>query len=476
MKRLFLFVALQLAVVASFAQTGEVHFLSVNDIHAAVERFPQFKVIVDSLRTVHPDLLLLSGGDNRTGNPINDIHPVSCKPMVDMMNAVGFDYSAFGNHEFDGGLEDLRTVINNSNHRYLCGNVQIPDSLRIHVNPFTIVEREGLRIGIVGLIQVDPLKGIPDAHPKQVEGLKFKMINEAARDYVWMREVCDVFVLLTHNGFEADIELAKAVPEADLIIGGHSHTTLEPSHTENGVLITQAGRWLKNATLTTIKVKDGKVVEKKAELVNVDKYPKKDPKVQAALDAFNDNPTLMRVLTQVETDITEKEDLGCLMADALLAETGADIAFQNSGGVRYDNKPAGPFTVNDVYRLDPFGNEVVEFHLTGEEVEEMIAAIARAEEYGPSYVSGLTYFIHFGKGGRTDVKKVKAFTPDGKKIDPKKTYKVVTNSYAASVADFSKQDTATSLFIPAAEMLIHHLEKQTSVKYNGNKRVEIKRD
>ncbi len=475
MKRLFLLVFLKFAALASMAQTADIHFLSVNDMHAAIERFPQFAVIVDSLRNEYPDLLVVSGGDNRTGNPVNDIHPESCKPMVDLMNAVGFNYSAIGNHEFDGGTDGLRTVINNSYFKYLCANVYVPDSLRLHIEPFTITERNGVRIGILGLVQVDERKGIPDAHPNQFTEISFRQANEVAKEYAWMRDVCDVFVLLTHNGLAADLKLAQVMPEADLIIGGHSHTLINPSRMENNVMITQAGRWLKNATLTTVSVKDGKVVDRKAEIIDVDKYPGKDQKIQKMIDEFSDNPVLMRVLTKADADFTEKEELGCLMADAIRFETGADIALQNSGGVRYDTKPKGDFTVNDVYRLDPFGNEVIEYELTGDEVVELLAAVAKAEGYGASYVSGIKYMIHFGKG-HGDVKKVKAWTPDGKKIDPKKTYKLVMNSYMATTTDFPKKGEGGNLFVTTTDLIIKYLEKQPSVDYTGVRRVEVKFD
>ncbi|MDD4141729.1 MAG: bifunctional UDP-sugar hydrolase/5'-nucleotidase [Bacteroidales bacterium] len=476
MKRFITYLLLlTLNVFSLFAQTGEVHILSVNDMHAAIERFPQLAYIVDSLRNVYPDLLVLSAGDNRTGNPINDIHPVSSKPVVDLMNKVGFNYSAIGNHEFDAGTDGLRTVINNAYFTFLCANMYALDSLRLLLQPFTFVERNGIRIGILGLVQTSEATGVPDAHPKYFTNLKYRPLNEVAKEYKWMRRECDVFVLLTHNGFEGDIELASIMPEADIIIGGHSHTKVDPCKIENGVMITQAERFLKYATLATFVVKDGKVVDKRAQLFDVRNYPNKDIEVQTIVDNYSDNPVLLRVLTKAASDFSNKEELGCLMADALRAELHADIAVQNSGGVRYDYKEKGNITVNDIYRLDPFGNELVEYKLTGEEVERMLAAVSCADDYGPAYVSGIKYKIHLGKDNK-DVKKVTVMNSDGSKFDKKRTYSVVMSSYMASVSDYEKQDEGRNLFVVTSDVIMDYLSKQPYVDYFGVSRVEVKQD
>ena len=83
-------IAILLAAMVT-AQTKEITILAVNDMHAAIDRFPKFAALVDSLRTVHPDLLLFSAGDNRTGNPVNDMHAESSLPMTMLMNKVGFN-------------------------------------------------------------------------------------------------------------------------------------------------------------------------------------------------------------------------------------------------------------------------------------------------------------------------------------------------------------------------------------------------
>ena len=82
-------------------QKREVHILAVNDVHAAIEGMPQLVAIADSLRAIYPSLLVFSAGDNRTGNPLNDLYEPAGYPMVALLNLAGCNASALGNHEFD---------------------------------------------------------------------------------------------------------------------------------------------------------------------------------------------------------------------------------------------------------------------------------------------------------------------------------------------------------------------------------------
>ncbi|MGN0237768.1 MAG: bifunctional metallophosphatase/5'-nucleotidase [Lepagella sp.] len=473
MKKIFSLLIGMVSLVA-VAQTGEVHILSVNDMHAAIDKFPRFAAVADSLRALYPDLLVVSAGDNRTGNPINDRDPVSSRPMVELMNKTGFKYSAFGNHEFDGKIEGLRTVINNSYCTYLCANAYSPDSLRLHYSPFVIDKINGIKVGILGLIQTNDA-GIPDCHPQHVGSMTFRPVKDVAMEYKWLRNECDVFILLTHNGYDDDLKLAYTMPEADMIIGGHSHTKLDPCVMENNVMITQTERWLKYATHTTISVTDGKVTDRKAELIDVANFGSVNKDVDAVVSNLINSSPLSEIIATAKSDFREKEELGCMMADALRAKTGADIAIQNNGGVRYDSKRAGGISVCDVYTLDPFGNEAMTFTLTGEELKEMLAAICRADDYGPCYVSGITYEIHLGKDNR-DVKSVKIKGADGGKFDMKKSYKVAMNSYVASVSKYEKQDPGIALGKATNEMLEEYLREVKEVDYHGAKRVTVKQD
>jgi 5'-nucleotidase len=470
-KRLITLCTAALITFTVFAQTKEITILAVNDMHASIDRFPRFVAFVDSMRTIYPDLLLFSAGDNRTGNPVNDMHPVPSYPMTVLMNRAGFNLSVIGNHEFDGDFEGLRYVLNHSDFRHVCANLNVHDSLRLHIEPYKIFEIGGVRIAVLGLIQVGE-NGTPDSHPDKVKNVRFRSPADVANQYVWLRYISDVFIILAHDDYEEAVRLSNQYPFADVYISGHTHYLTEPTELHNNVLITQADSKLKYVTHITLQLTDGKITGKQSRALRLDDFSRADADVQAMVDDFNNSETLKRVLTQAVTDFGSYEELGCLMTDAIRAEAGADIALQNPGGVRLGTFPKGPVTVKDVYQLDPFGNEVIEYILTGEEVLRLIEAAYIGDNYDASYASGITYEMELDK--QKKVKKLQVKMADGSPLNLQRAYKVVMNSYLAAISKYEKTDEGRGLFRSTADLTIDYLEKQPAVDYQGVKRITIK--
>ena len=242
--------------VAVFAQRSEVHIVSCNDVHAKIENMPKLAAIVDSLRAEYPGLLVLSAGDNRTGEPLNDMNEIPAYPMVALMNQIGFDASTLGNHEFDSGPAGLTRLINLSNFPYICANVFPDAKWGMHLRPYEIFDVNGISVAVIGAVEVGPA-GIPDSHPDNCKGLEFKPAPETLQQYSWLRDKCNVVLLLTHIGYEADVDLSKDVPWADLIVGGHSHTQVAGGEMHNGLLITQNVNRLKRVTHITLTLENG---------------------------------------------------------------------------------------------------------------------------------------------------------------------------------------------------------------------------
>jgi 5'-nucleotidase len=229
-----------LAIIFGSCQPKEtkLYVASINDMHSNIDNFPRLAYLVDSLRAVHPDLLLFSAGDNRTGNPINDRYEEPARPIYELMNAVGFDLSCFGNHEWDSGIDALRNVMTVAGFPFVCANVTFDDSLHIDYSPYVILERNGLKIGVIGGIQLGP-NGLPDFHPNKAAGSHFRPIDEVLPEYLFLRDECNALFLLSHCGFEADMETAEQFPQLDAIFGGHTHTLVNENTFSNGVLVTE---------------------------------------------------------------------------------------------------------------------------------------------------------------------------------------------------------------------------------------------
>ena len=439
----------------------EIAILSVNDIHANIDLFPKFATMVDSLRAIYPDLLLFSAGDNRTGNPVNDQYNPVNYPMIALMNEVGFDLCAVGNHEWDADVDNLRNDIERAHFPFLCANVFIPDGLNLDIKPFVAFEHQGVKMAVVGMIEVRH-DGIPGAHPKNLTQVSFKRAHDVLPQYRYLREQNDVVILLSHCGIEDDMELAQASPWLDAIIGGHSHTLIEKPSETNGVLVTQSGSHLKYATLVKLRVKDHKVIRKEAIVLDVNKVRKEKPEIKQEVNAFNDAPALNEPIAVAKTKFESPEELGCMLTDALREVSGADFAFQNTGGIRVTHLKKGPITVKDVYSIDPFNNEVVVYQMTGQQLKRFMVNTYKKNGGYPSFVSGMTYEVN-DDGNHINV----FLTPDHGTFGKDKIYKVAMNSYMASTVNIESIDDGQSMFMTSEEMLIEFLKKQKEVDYQG---------
>ena len=438
---------------------AEIVILSVNDMHASIDQFPKFASMVDSLRAIYPDLLLFSAGDNRTGNPVNDQYEPINYPMIELMNQTGFDLSTVGNHEWDGEIVSLANDIERAGFPFLCANVFVPESTKLDIKPFVTMERQGVKMAVVGLIEISH-DGIPGTHPDKIKEVSFKHPKVVLPDYKYLRNQNDVVILLSHCGLEDDMELAQANPWLDAIIGGHSHTLIEHPSETNGVLITQSGSHLKNATLVKLRVKDHKVVAKEAVVLNVNKVKKEKPEIRQMVNKFNDAPALNESIATAKSKFGTPEELGCMFCDALCELSGADFAFQNTGGIRITHLNKGPITVKDVYSIDPFNNDVVVYQMTGEQVKRFILNSYRTYGGHPSYVSGMTYRVS------DDGRKVWV-EMDGSQFSTKKTYKVAFTSYMASTVNIDSVDEGANTYMTSEEMLIEFLKRHKTVDYQG---------
>ena len=458
--------ALMLAIIVN-AEKREIHILAVNDMHAQIEVFPQLAALADSLRTIDPSLLIFSAGDNRTGNPINDKYILPAYPMVALMNQVGFNGSTLGNHEFD--VHSLKRLIGLSNFRYICANAFPSDSSGIKLVPTQVFDVEGLKVGVIGCIQLSPA-GIPSTHPDNLEGISFKPAEEIIPQYESLSKECDVTILLSHLGYPDDIKMAEKFPWLDLIIGGHTHTQLKGDEVKNGVLITQNRNKLHRVTYITLTVEDGKVVDKKAEYIDVRKFPKTVKVVEEMIRFYNDTPTLRRVLAVADTPFETREELGCLMCDAFMAETGSEIAIENPGGVRIDALPQGDITVRNVLEMDPFDNHAVILKLTGDEIAHMMLTYCHNTLHSFPYVGGMQCVITLEKDFPEKIQSIRLLTLEGKKLNMKKKYKVVTNNYIPATSEIP-EGSAHTLNLETSDIIMQYLEKKGQVSYQGVRRL-----
>lgn len=264
MKRIYTLAALLLLFFSLSAQPGRKLFvLHTSDTHSRIEPFGEQAVVenagragvvrratfVRQYRTAHPSVLLFDCGDISQGTPYYNLFQGELE--VKMMNLMKYDAMTIGNHEFDFGLDNMARLFRMARFPVVCANYDVKGTvLEGLVKPYTVVERDGMRIGVFGLSP--RLEGL--VQTAKCQGIVFLDPIETARGVVERlrtAEKCDVVICLSHLGFQGgtycDERLAAETSGIDLILGGHSHTFMkEPAHYLNaegtGVSVLHSGK------------------------------------------------------------------------------------------------------------------------------------------------------------------------------------------------------------------------------------------
>ena len=476
----FRFIVATMLIVMSLnvtAQNKEIHFVAINDIHACMDRSAALGGVIDSLRALYPNLMVLSAGDNRTGDPVSDMYMEPSRPITEVMNAFGVQASTIGNHEFDAGQPNFRRQLELSNFPYLCCNTKFPDDMAIKVDPYKIFEVEGVKIGVIGVVQVNPQRGYPDCHIDNCKGVTFTQPIPAVGKYVdVVRKQCDIEILLSHAGCDGDSLLAKEYPQIDVIMGGHTHKLLPPNNIYNGVLITQSINKMKYCYHVIVTVDEtGKVISKTSQPINVDNSKQRNQKIAGMVKKFlEDNPVLSEELCKNLKPINGYEKLGSLMADGQRYGCGTKIALQNGGGVRFSTFDSDKFTMMDVLKLDPYGNLMFIYKLKGYEVVEVIKSFRQNDEGMEGYTSGCSYELTVDASDTVKVLDIKVFNEKGKPFKTNKTYTVAINSYTASIIPLLKRKEYKDTKKKSSDCLREFMEHEGAVDYSNATRSVIK--
>jgi 2',3'-cyclic-nucleotide 2'-phosphodiesterase (5'-nucleotidase family) len=467
-KTLILFLLFPWILVAQTRETTgkkEIIILHVNDMHSKIDNMAKLSYLADSLRQRHRHVYLVSAGDNFTGNPVVDQIPEKGAPMIDLMNRCGFNVSAIGNHEFDMGQEMLNKRIYQAAFRFICANLDATGAVLKQPEPFYGFNvADDIDIAFLGLLQLDK-NGLPSAHPANMTGIKFMNGIEKAQEYASLKETYEIMIALSHLGVNDDTILAKKMPQFDAIIGGHTHTLLEKPLMVNNVMVVQTGANLKYVGKLTLVVENGKVTERREEIIPFSEQKKENLVVKMIIDKYNNNKEFARVVGYAEKPLEGYDQLGSLMTDALTHELKADFAFQNRGGIRIQSLNQGDITLKDIYKLDPFNNEVMLYSMSADEISSLICYGYQLMKGIDLQVSGMTYKIT-GDGHYT-CKSVEMSDKYGKPLDPKAEYLVAVNNYVATTYQFRHKDPGTMSRITTAEALIRYLGVSGKINYEG---------
>ena len=241
MKRiLFILVAAVLAAVSLEAQTLTILHLNDSHSHIDPERAGEYKGLggvieqaayIDSVR--HADgkknVLLLHAGDFSQGTSY--FSELGGDIEIDVLNASGYDVITLGNHEFDNGAAELARRLKRLDAEVVCANYDFTGtSLDGLVDPYVIVKKAGLKIGIIGLLT--DISKVVDR--KLTQGLEYQNPASVTNKYAELlknEEKCDLVICLSHLGYDVDTDIVPQIRNVDMIVGGHSHTQLDAMKT-----------------------------------------------------------------------------------------------------------------------------------------------------------------------------------------------------------------------------------------------------
>ena len=368
--------------------------------------------------------LILSGGDNWSGPAISTWF--QGESMTAVMNAMAYDASAIGNHEFDFKIEGLQAREAEANFPYLSANIRVKATGEIpdFATPYVVEESDGARVGIVGLSSLStPFTTFP-THVEDYEFIGYQEALEAVLPQVRAQSV-DFVILLTHlTGSEMrDLAPYAAAQEIPLILGGHSHEII--NETVAGVSLMQTGSYMRGygrVDLAFDPQADGGMTLVTSLMQNKNGQPVAAVAAVVNLWRQRTDAELATEIGYADAEINRYQPaLPNMVTDSWLwAMPQADVALTNSGGIR-QSIPAGSITLATIVGVLPFENHIVQLDLTGDQLIECAQGLEMA---------GLTHIDGWKLA-------------DGSAVHPDSVYQVLTIDYLYSRTDnkFSTYDT-----------------------------------
>lgn len=400
------------------------HYNDVYNIDQQVKSEPvggaaRFCTAVNSFKHLNP--LVLFSGDAFNPSMLSTF--TQGEQMVPVLNSVGTHVAVFGNHDFDFGLEVLQKWVEQCKFVWLMSNVIDNETGRPLGNGKIshIVNHNGLRVGLMGLVEKEWLDTLPTIDPNEVTYIDYvEAGNRLAEDL--LKEGCDVIVALTHMRTPNDLNLAQHCPKLDLILGGHDHVyeIVKINHLN----VIKSGTDFRQFSRITLKKPLGETdkthMEVDIEKVDVTSKYEEDKDLKEELGKYTAivESKMGIVLGSFTCELdarfsqirTSETNVGNWICDIALAATGADVVMINSGTFRSDQvHEAGPFTMKDLVSIIPMQDPLIVIEVTGktlyEALENGVSAYPKLEGRFPQ-VAGISFTFNPDR-------------PSGSRVEPK---------------------------------------------------------
>ena len=400
--------------------TDTIVILYENDVHCAVEGYSKLAAMKNELLETHTNVGVVSVGDFVQGGTLGAVS--KGEYIVNLMNKVGYDAIALGNHEFDYQLARLNELNAMSNTKFISCNFQKIGEDKSYFEPYTIVSYGSVDIAYIAITTPETINSSSPAQFKNDKGELIYTFNESKLYDIVQTNInaaetagADYVIALSHIGYDesgnlADItDVIENTDGFDVVLDAHSHSVIEEKvikdKSGDDVLLTSTGT--KFEYIGKLTIKNGAF---DTELVKVESYTKTDPVVDAYITEINENYAQLgnRKIGESKVEfITHDKDgnrlvrnaetnLGNFCSDALRVMTGADISFVNGGGLRAPME-SGDITFNDIFSVFPFNNQIVTAEISGQILIDFLemAVMNYPEEDGSfPHMSGVTFSVN----------------------------------------------------------------------------------
>lgn len=498
--------------------TGKIVILHTNDVHGGIEGYAKIAALKAEYEAAGASVLLMDAGDFSQGETCVSVSEGAT--AIELMNMVGYDVAAPGNHEFDYGYANLKELEAAANFPILAANVKYGDGSAF--GDHIVLTAGEKRIGVFGL---DTPETATKAHPAKIAGVTFvggtEMYALAQAEVNTLKaEGCDYIICLGHLGIDNEsavngnrsVDLLANVNGIDVFIDGHSHSTLETVLAHESVVDGKVGDTLITSTgaklaYVGVVILDGEnIAIESAESENItvaenDAIAARAQAIRAEIEAEY-GATFATSSVKLNGDRapgnrTEETNLGNLITDAMVwyatKDGGLDVdeahivAVTNGGGIRAAIE-IGDISKNSVNAVLPFGNTVAIVYVTGEQLLEALEASTFCTPTavgGFPQIGGMNITLdttkEFDQGdlypGTTyyapaSINRVTVDSVHGNAFSLTDTYAVVSNDFCAAGGDtyyaFSTatvMDTGTPLDVAVMEYVTNVLGGIVGAQY-----------